>query len=92
MTVCADTPKEIRKGKHKHGAKAVMLSDPDLKITTQYQLRNEKNISPKGLSALPIPATILVDAEGVVKWIDQAEDYQVRSRPELVLAAIEESL
>jgi peroxiredoxin len=92
VTVCSDTPEQIRKGKKKHGAQAVMLSDSDLKITRQYNLINEKNLSPKGISALSIPTTFLVDAEGIVRWIDQSEDYQIRSGPDRIMAAIEECL
>jgi peroxiredoxin len=65
-----------------------MLSDPDLRVTSLYNIRNEKNIHPGGLGPLPIPTTFLVDADGVVRWIDQADDYQIRSQPERVLAAI----
>ena len=36
-----------------------------------------------------IPTTFLVDAQGILRWIDQATDYQVRSNPARVLAAIE---
>ena len=92
VTVCTDTPEQIRKGRAKHGAKAVMLSDPDLDVTTRYRIRNEGNLTPKGWTSMPIPTTILVDAGGVVRWIDQAEDYQVRSHPERVLRAIEAGL
>ena len=41
---------------------------------------------------LPIPTTILVDADGIVRWIDQATDYMRRSDPERVLAAIRAAL
>lgn len=92
VTICPDIPEKIRKGRKKHGAQAVMLSDPDLKIATQYKLINKNNISPKGISALPIPTTLLVDAKGFVRWIDQAEDYQIRSGPDRVIAAIKEYL
>ena len=92
VTICTDTPEEIRKQRKKHGARAVMLSDPELEVTTCYNLRNERNVSPKGISPMPIPATFLVDAQGIVRWIDQAEDYQVRSHPDRVLQAIEEGL
>ena len=92
IALCADTPEEIRKGRTKHGARAVMLSDPELEVTTRYNLRNERNLSPRGLGALPIPATFLVDADGIVRWIDQSEDYQVRSHPDRVLGAIQQSL
>jgi peroxiredoxin len=92
VTVCTDTPEEIRKGHPKHGARAVMLSDPELEITDRYNLRNERNLTPRGITAMPIPTTILVDAGGIVRWIDQTEDYQLRSHPERVLRAIEGNL
>jgi peroxiredoxin len=95
VTICADTPEEIEKGRGKHGAKAVMLSDSDLEVTTRYNLRNDRNLAPPRpgmIRPLPIPTTILVDAEGVVRWIDQADDYQIRSHPERVLEAIRTEL
>jgi hypothetical protein len=57
-------------------------------------LRNPRNFAPGGdgglptLRGLPIPTTILVDAQGCVRWIDQSTDYQVRSDPERVRAAL----
>ena len=89
MTICTDTPEEIRKQRKKHGARAVMLCDPELEVTARYELRN---VSPTGISPLPIPTTFLVDAEGIVRWIDQAEDYRVRSHPDRLLQAIEAGL
>jgi hypothetical protein len=41
---------------------------------------------------LPVPTTILADADGVVRWIDQSENYQRRSEPGYVLAALEQHL
>lgn len=94
VTLCADTPQQIRAGRAKHGARAIMLSDAELVVTDRYNLRNPRNFAPgkgggaPGLRALPIPTTILVDGQGIVRWIDQSTDYQVRSNPERVLAAI----
>ena len=75
---------------HKHGLRAVMLSDPDLAVTDRYNLRNPKNFALKSgvIVPLPIPTTILVDAAGTVRWVDQATDYMRRSDPERVLEAI----
>ena len=92
MTLCADLPDEIRAGRRKHGLRATMLSDADLAVTDRYGLRNRVNLSPRGVRPLPIPTSLLVDAQGIVRWIDQAEDYQVRSDPGRVLAAIREHL
>ena len=92
VTVCTDTPVEIRKGMDKHGLKAVMLSDRNLAVTDLYNLRNPTNLSPRGLQPLPIPTTILVDAAGTVRWIDQTDNYQLRSGPARVLEALRAEL
>jgi peroxiredoxin len=90
VTVCADTAEQIRRGRARHGLRALMVPDPDLAITDRYNLRNPKNFALKTgvIVPLPIPTTILVDAAGTVRWIDQATDYMRRSAPERVLAAI----
>lgn len=90
VTICADTAEQIRTGRRKHGLRAVMLPDPTLAITDRYALRNPRNFAPKPgvIIPLPIPTTILVDAGGTVRWIDQATDYMRRSDPERVLTAM----
>lgn len=93
VTVCTDTPGQIRAGRGKHGLQAVMLADPDLAVTDLYGLRNQKiQTGPPGRRNQPVPTTILADASGVVRWIDQASDYQRRSDPDVVRAALEEHL
>ena len=91
VTVCADTAEQIRAGRAKHGLRAVMLPDPDLTLTDRYALRNPRNFAPKPgvIIPLPIPTTILVDAGGIVRWIDQSTDYLHRSEPARVMAQIE---
>jgi len=90
VTICADTPKQVKKGRKMHGVKGVMLSDADLVVTDLYNLRHERALAPKPgmITGLPIPTTILADADGIVRWIDQSGDYQVRSNPDRVLDAI----
>jgi hypothetical protein len=44
------------------------------------------------LRPLAIPTAILVDADGVVRWVDRADDYRVRTDTERVLAAVRASL
>ena len=41
-----------------------------------------------GAKALPVPTSLLVDANGKVLWMDQSENYQRRSDPDYVLAAL----
>ena len=94
MAVSSDTVERTAGGMSKHGLHAVMLSDPDLAVTDRYNLRNPRNFALKSgiIVPLAIPTTFLVDGAGVVRWIDQADDYQKRSDPERVLAAIRATL
>ncbi|MCP4750731.1 MAG: redoxin domain-containing protein [Proteobacteria bacterium] len=91
VAICPERPEEIAKGRKKHGSKAIMLSDHDLKVTDRYNLVKQRNFAPKPgmLVPLPVPTTFLVDADGIVKWIDQADDYMVRSHPDRVRVAID---
>ena len=92
VTVSADTPKELRDGHGAHGLKARMLSDRDLAVTDAFGLRNTAiHSGPRsGAEALPVPATLLVDRSGKVLWMDLSEDYQRRSDPSVVLAAMQQ--
>jgi peroxiredoxin len=98
VALSTDTPEQIRAGRGKHGCQATLLSDADLAVTDLYHLRNPRNLGPgrerflPEIRPLPIPTTLLVDAQGIVRWIDQAADYQVRSDPQRVLAAIRAAL
>jgi peroxiredoxin len=70
-----------------------MLSDRNLAVTDAFGLRNQLiHSGPLGVEALPVPTTLLVNSDGKVLWIDQAENYQRRSGPEVVLAALQTHL
>lgn len=43
---------------------------------------------PGQAKALPVPTSILADADGNVLWMDQSENYQRRSDPDHVLGAL----
>lgn len=96
LTVSTDYPEVIRKRRGSHGLNAKMLSDRDLGVTDAFGLRNQAiHSGPIGegeAEALPVPTTLLVNAAGKVLWMDQADNYQRRSGPEVVLAAIETHL
>ena len=96
MTVSTDYPDVIKKRRGAHGLNAKMLSDRDLAVTDAFGLRNQLiHSGPLGedeAEALPVPTTLLIDATGKVLWMDQSENYQRRSGPEVVLAAIETHL
>jgi peroxiredoxin len=96
LTVSTDTPGEIAKGHKKHKIGATMLSDRELEVTDRFGFRNEGRHSgpppPIGAKRLPVPTSLLVDANGKVLWKDQSENYQRRSDPDYVLSALREHL
>ena len=92
LTVSTDWPEEIAADRHLHGFQARMLSDPELVVTDAFGLRNTLvHSAPPGddAEALPVPATLLLDRDGKVLWMDISPDYQRRSDPSVVLAAME---
>lgn len=94
VTVSTDTPVEIAEKRGKHGLQALMLSDRHLEATDRFGLRNRGVHSgpPSGARALPVPTSLLIDAAGRVLWMDQSENYQQRSDPQRVRAALREHL
>jgi peroxiredoxin len=95
VTVSTDSVEELQNGRDAHGLQAIMLSDADLKVTDAFGLRNTLfHSAPPGdeQEALPVPASILVDRDGKVLWIDVVENYQRRSSTDVVLAALRKHL
>ncbi len=93
VTVCTDTPKQIQKGYDQHGLGAVMLSDRDLTVTDAFGQRNLGfHSGPMDLEGLPVPTSMLIGSDGKVLWVDQAENYQRRSGPKVVQAALQRYL
>ena len=96
VTLSTDRPETIRQRRGVHGLNARMLTDRDLKVTDAFGLRNQLihsgNPGDEEVEALPVPTTLLLNAAGTVLWVDQSENYQRRSGPEVVLAAIEQYL
>ena len=95
LTVSTDSIEELQNGRDAHGLQAIMLSDTELKVTDAFGLRNTLfHSAPPGdqHEALPVPASILVDRDGKILWMDISDNYQRRSGAEVVLAAMQEHL
>ncbi|MFD6149741.1 peroxiredoxin-like family protein [Streptomyces sp. NPDC060243] len=45
-----------------------------------------------GTGAIPMPTTVVLDAEGVVRWIDVHPDYTTRTEPEALVEAVDRYL
>jgi peroxiredoxin len=46
-------------------------------------------VNADGTTGLPMPTTVIVDADRVVRWIDVHPDYSTRSEPEQILAELD---
>ena len=82
-----------------------LLSDPDLAIIRRFGLLHEGAVVfktwflvgrfplgyPTGFKQMAIPTTLILDEEGIVRWIDQSDDYRLRgdrARTEQALAEV----
>ena len=63
------------------------------------QTRNPKStfgglalgLAPFKIESMAIPTTLLIDETGVIRWIDQTDDYRLRSSTDRVMAAVKEA-
>jgi peroxiredoxin len=46
-------------------------------------------VNADGTTGLPMPTTVIVDADHVIRWIDVHPDYTTRSEPSEILAALD---
>ena len=55
------------------------LADRDLAVTKRYGLLHPRG-GEKGQD-VPVPATVVLDRDGIVRWLTVADNYQVRPDP-----------
>lgn len=100
-----DTVEEAAIHKERDGLSLQLLSDAKLKVIRQYGVEHHKAFGfdtgtftvfgiPVGFrpsfKAMAIPTTLLIDENGIVRWIDQADDYRLRSNNDRVMSAVKE--
>jgi peroxiredoxin len=85
--ISVDTPEDSRRLRKRLGADFTFLSDPDGKVLDLFKIRHHQP-NPKNRD-IAMPTSILVDRDGIIRWIYQAGDYRVRARPEEVFRAID---
>lgn len=106
LALSKDSVADAAKNRSRDGLGFTLLSDPDLVVIRQYGVEHHKALEfSKGgfsIAGLPlalvpqvktmaIPTTLLVDEDGVIRWIDQAEDYRIRSGEARIVGALEEA-
>jgi peroxiredoxin len=89
VAVSPDTCEDLEQLQRKRHWKITLLADPSSEIIRLYNLHNRKFSPKRGpFRELAIPTTVLIDAAGKVRWMEQTPDFRVRSQAELVLAKI----
>jgi peroxiredoxin len=70
---------------------AGILTAPSEEVpTAQLQLGLDlTEVNADGTVTIPMPATVILDADGTVLWVDVHPDYTTRSEPEQILAALD---
>lgn len=85
MAISVDTPEINRDMLAKSGYSFTFLSDPQAEVIRRYDLVH----AGAGINGQDIarPAEFLIDADGVVRWVNLTENYWVRARPEQIMEA-----
>lgn len=96
VAVSADSPEQAAGHRTRDGLECTLLCDTSHTAIEAYGLgiRHMTYATwfhslipigiPTGFSTIAIPATILVDEVGIIRWIDAATDYRIRSNSERV--------
>ena len=85
MAISVDSPEINRDMLAKAGYTFTFLSDPQAEVIRRYDLLHAG--AGAGGQDIARPAEFLLDANGVVRWVNMTENYWVRARPEQILEA-----
>lgn len=103
VALSKDTVEEAAIHKERDGLKMTLLSDADLEVIRRYGVEHHKAIGFKtadftlfglplaftpSFKTMAIPTTLLIDEQGVIRWVDQSDDYRLRSSNDRVLEAV----
>jgi peroxiredoxin len=83
VAISVDTPEVSRDLCKKAGYTYTFLSDPNAEVIRRYDLLHPG----AGINGQDIarPAEFLLDASGVIRWVNLTEDFRVRARPEQII-------
>lgn len=102
VAISKDTVAQAAKQKKRDKLSFTLLSDPKLKVINKYGLIHRNGFEfftiflwgfplgvPIGFRRMAIPTTLMIDENGIVRWIDQADDYRLRGDVERIKNALE---
>lgn len=103
VAISCDSQQHVARHRERDGISFPLLSDPKLEIIRQFGLVHQKGLAfqtfnllgvplgwPTGFRRMAIPTTLLIDEQGMVRWIDQAEDYRQRGDETRISQALAE--
>ncbi len=85
--ISVDSSAESRKLCQDQGYTFAFLSDPKAEVIRRYGVLH-RGAGENGRD-IARPAEFLVDAKGVVRWVNLTDDIRIRARPEVVLKEID---
>lgn len=85
VAISVDSPEESATLCKKAGYSFTFLSDPNAEVVRRYDLLHKgAGVDGRDISR---PGEFLVDASGVVRWVNLTEDLRVRATPDDLLQA-----
>ena len=103
VALSKDQPATTAFMRSKEGLSFLLLCDPALSVIRSYGLENRNGFEfipfslagipmgiPRGHRAMAVPTSILIDEAGVIRWIDQADDYRMRGDRARIESALQE--
>lgn len=83
FTVVSDPGNQIA------GQLGILTAPSDGARTAQLQLGLDlTKVNADGTTTLPMPTTVIVDADGMIRWLDVHADYTTRTEPDQILQAV----
>jgi len=104
VALSKDTPQDAALQRTRDKLTFQLLSDPKLEVIKDYGVEHHKAVEfstgrftvmglPLALvpsfKSMAIPTTLLIDEHGAIQWIDQSEDYRIRSAEDRVLSEVQ---
>jgi peroxiredoxin len=104
VALSRDTPPESAAYAQREHLSCTLLCDPGLDAIEQFGVLHQRGVRfetftlagipvgmPVGYDHMAVPTTLLVDEAGVIRWIDQAQDYRLRGDEARIEQALAEA-
>lgn len=102
VALSKDTPAQAAAHQARDHLTLTLLSDPKLAVIDQLGLLHRNGFEfvswtvggvplglPIGFREMAVPTTFLIDEAGVIRWMDQADDYRLRGDEQRIADALD---